>query len=537
MNDAAQTYIIGLDYGSESARGVLLDASTGEQLDVCVETYPHGVMTTALADGTPLPRAWALQDAADYVGVAEVILTKLGRDRVIESIGVGFTASSPMPATARGEPLSALYPKEPHAYVKMWKHRSAQPHADRINRMGGAFLDNFGGKVSGEWLLAKAAQLADEAPALWSETDKFIEAGDWLVWRLTERESRSLGFAAYKAQYSEEASYPEGIVPGLVERLGKPLRIGSAAGSLSPRWRALTGIQGRAVVAVAVIDSHAILPAIGAVSTGCLVGALGTSAVYLLLSDAFRPLPPGIEGVAVDGSVRDLWCYEAGQAGFGDVLAWFVQTFPRGADLGESFRAYNEEAAKLPAGAGRLLALDWWSGNRVPYADADLSGLLLGLSMSTTAVDIYHALIESLGFGMRTVHELFEAGGLPMERIILTSGLAQGNPLLVQTIADVLGRAVEVPNLKNPTAVGAAIHGAIAAQLIDGYPEGARRYGARTFATFSPNAESHAVYEQLYRLYRELGGSPATRKMMHVLNGIDVPTQPSHPARKQQTLA
>jgi L-ribulokinase len=494
-------------------------------------------MTRALPDGTPLPRAWALQDAADYTQVAEAILAKLGRGRVIESIGVGFTASSPMPATIRGEPLSDLYPHEPHAYVKMWKHRSAQPYADRINRMGGAFLDNFGGKVSGEWLLAKAAQLAEEAPALWSKTAQFIEAGDWLVWRLTNQESRSLGFAAYKAQYSHEESYPVGIVPGLVERLGKPLRIGSAAGSLSARWRTLTGIQGPAVVAVAVIDSHAILPAIGAVSTGCLVGALGTSAVYLLLSDAFRPLPPGIEGVARDGSVRDLWCYEAGQAGFGDILAWFVKTFQRGPDLGESFRYYNEEAAKLPAGAGRLLALDWWSGNRVPYADADLSGLLLGLTMATTAVDIYRALLESLGFGMRLVHELFEAGGLPMDRIILTSGLAQGNPVLVQTIADILGRPVEVPTLSNPTAVGAAIHGAVAAQLIDDYPEGARRYGARASSTFSPNAGSRAVYEKLYRLYRDFGGSAATRDLMHQLNEIDSSVRSDQPVEKAQSVA
>ena len=516
---------------------MLIDAVTGEQLEACVRDYPHGVMTTALADGTPLPRAWALQDAADYTEVAEVILAKLGRGRVIESIGVAFTASSPIPASVGGEPLSARHPGEPHAYVKMWKHRSAQPHADAINRAGGAFLDNFGGRVSGEWLLAKAAQLAEEAPTLWAETGRFIEAGDWLVWQLSGQEARSLGFAAYKAQYSEAAGYPEGIVPGLAGRLAAPLRIGSPAGGLSPRWRALTGIEGRAIVAVAAINSHAILPAIGAVSTGCLVGALGTSAVYLLLSDCFHPLPPGIEGVAVDGSVRDLWCYEAGQAGFGDILAWFVRTFPRGADIAESFRHYNEAAARLPAGSGRLLALDWWSGNRVPHADSDLSGLLIGLSMATTAPEIYRALIESLGFGMRTVHDLFAAGGLPMERVILTSGLARSNPLLVQTIADILGRPVEVPNLANPTAVGAAIHGAVAAGLVDGYPQGARRFGARTVSTVSPDAANSATYRKLYPLYRDLGGSRATRDVMHVLNAIDAPEAPRQPLRKEQTVA
>lgn len=532
MIGAKQTYIIGLDYGTESARGVLVDALTGEQIDACVQPYPHGVMTKALPDGTPLPRNWALQNAADYTQVARLILTQLGGDRVIEGIGVDFTASSPMPASGRGEPLSDLFPDEPHAYVKLWKHRSAQPFADAINRAGGAYLENFGGKVSGEWLLAKAAQLADEAPALWAKTEKFIEAGDWLVWQLTGQEARSLGFAAYKAQYAGEDGYPEGIVPGLGERLSKPLSVGAPAGNLSAEWRAQTGITGPAIIAVAVIDSHAALPAIGAVSTGCLVGALGTSAVYLLLSDTYCPLPPGIEGVAFDGSVRDLWCYEAGQAGFGDILAWFAKAFPHGADLGESFRYYNEAAAKLHAGAGHLVALDWWSGNRVPLADSALSGLLVGLTMETTAVDIYRALLESLGFGMRSVHELFAAGGLPMDRVILTSGLAQSNPLLVQTIADIIGLPVEVPALANPTAVGAAIHGAVAAQLVDGYAEGARRYGARTSASFKPVAASHAVYQTLYRLYRDLAGSVPTRDVMHALDEIDVQKQAGQPDRE-----
>jgi L-ribulokinase len=182
--------------------------------------------------------------------------------------------------------------------------RAAQPYAETINRRGGALLRNFGGKVSGEWMLAKAAEIAHEAPAVWARTGRFIESGDWMVWPLTGRETRSLGFAAYKAQYDPDTGYPRDIVPGLVERLATPRPIGSAAGGLSDAWRKRTGIEGRAVVAVAVIDSHAVLPAIGAVTTGCLVGALGTSAVYLFLSEHHRALPAGIEGVAKDTTRR-----------------------------------------------------------------------------------------------------------------------------------------------------------------------------------------------------------------------------------------
>jgi L-ribulokinase len=520
MDGVAVTYLIGLDYGTESARGVLIDTATGDQVDSRTHKYRHGVMDQCLPDGTPLPRAWALQNATDFTEAAEDILSALGRGRVIESIGVDFTASSPMPAVLDGMPLSEIHPNEPHAYVKLWKHGAAHSYAEEINGKGGAFLDNFGGKVSAEWLLAKAAQIADEAPSVWADTGRFIEAGDWLVWQLTGVEVRSLGFAVYKAQYDEKSGYPADIVPGLGERLAVPHPIGSPAGGLSDAWRTRTGIDGPAVVAVAAIDSHAVLPAVGGVTNGCFVGALGTSAVYLFLSENFRPLPWGIEGVAKDGSVRGFWCYEAGQSGFGDMLAWFVGTFPRGTDAAESFRIYNREAADLEPGESHLVALDWWSGNRVPLADTGLSGLLLGLTTRTTAGEIYRSLIESLCFGARTVIDLFEEGGLAIDNVILTSGLALNNPLLVQIMADVLGRSVEVPQIENATAVGAAIHGAVAGGIVPDYGEGAARFGARDFRCYRPRAETAAVYNALYRNYRALCADETARNAMHELNRI-----------------
>lgn len=512
-------YLIGLDYGTESARGVLVDVESGKQVASHAVPYRHGVMTR-LPEGPALPPLWALQNADDYIEAAQAILSALGRDRQVEGIGLGFTASSPLPATAEGVPLSRLHPQEPHAYVKLWKHGAAQAQAEAINARGGAFLDNFGGKLSAEWLLAKAAQLAQEAPRLWQETGRFIEAGDWLVWQLTGRETRSLGFAAYKAQYADGAGYPDGIVEGLADRLRPPRRAGSSAGGLSAAWRERTGIRGQAAVAVAVIDSHVVLPAVGGVSDGCLVGALGTSAVYLMLGREFRPLPQGIEGVAFDGSMRDLWCYESGQAGFGDTLAWFVKTFPRAADAAENFRLYNEEAAGLAPGANHLLALDWWSGNRVPLADSGLSGLLLGLTTGTTAAGIYRALLESLAYGARSIQDLFIAGGFPIDRLILSSGLARNNPLLVQIMADVFARAVEVPEIDNPTAVGAAIHGAIAAGVVADYPDGGARFGARAFRTYRPDARAASVYADLYRSYAALAGDASLRTAMHALNRI-----------------
>jgi L-ribulokinase len=293
----SETFVIGLDFGSESARGTLIEASTGRQAAYHVHAYRHGIMTEALPGGRRLPAGFALQAAADYLEAAKIILTAIGAARNVAGIGVDFTASSPMPALADGRAMSEVTPDDPHAYVKLWKHAAAQPYAEAINA-GGSYLANFGGKVSGEWLLAKAAQIAAEAPDVWRRCDKFIEAGDWLVWRLTGREARSLDFAAYKAQYESHAGYPDGIAPGLAEKLSEPEPVGSAAGPLSNEWRERTGVRGEAVVAVAVIDSHVVLPAVGAYGPGVLVGALGTSAAYLLLDDQDRPMPPAIEGRA-----------------------------------------------------------------------------------------------------------------------------------------------------------------------------------------------------------------------------------------------
>ena len=511
------TFAIGLDFGSESARGVLIDIESGEQLLSCTHHYRHGIMTKSLASGHPLPNGWALQDAEDYLEATEIILDKLGRDRDIASIGLGFTASTPLPTSAEGLPLSQRYPDEPHAYVKLWKHSAAQPYADNINLQGGDFLTNFGGKVSGEWLLAKAAQIAHEAPHIWANTDRYIEAGDWLVWQLTDKEVRSLDFAAYKAQYTDEGGYPEQVLDGLGSRLDTPYPAGTAAGSVSEQWRQRTGIRGRAIVAVAIIDSHVVLPAVGRMMPHTLVAALGTSAAYMFLDESGKPLPAGIEGMAKGGALPGIWCYEAGQSGFGDILAWFVRNFPRGIDMEESFRLYNQAAQERVPGQNRLLVLDWWSGNRVPFADKYLSGLIAGLTLNSTSTDIYRALMEALCFGARSILDSLREGGLVVEHIFLTSGLSQRNPLLMQMMADVLGYRVTIPDIQNATAVGAAIHGVVAAGVVANFDEGSERFGARKFDYFYPSPASTKAYESLYRHYRELMGNQAVHRTMHFL--------------------
>ncbi len=513
-------FLIGLDYGTQSARGVLVDAESGAVVASHTHAYRHGTLSAALPDGTPLAPGWALQCATDYTEAAEAILGRLGRGRQVHGIGLGFTASSPLPARADGTPLSTLHPGAPHAYVKLWKHQAAQPWAERINARGGEFLRPVGGKLSAEWLIAKAAQMADESPALWQQAERFIEGGDWLVRQFTGEEARSLGFAAYKAQYLPGRGYPQGLVEGLEERLGPPLPIGSRAGRLNADWRARTGIEGEAAVAVAVIDSHVVMPAAGATSAGTLVGALGTSAAFMLLDDVERPLPSGIEGVARDGVLPGFWCYEAGQAGFGDMLEWQLRGLLQHTDLDRGFAHFNAQAAELRPGQNHLLALDWWNGCRVPLGDASLSGLLVGMNLQTTAVDVYRALLEALCFGTRRIVDCFTAGGAPVERILLTSGLSRNNPLLMQLMADVLGRRLQVPLIDHATAVGAAIHGAVAAGVVRDFAEGAQRYGAKSFVDYRPDPEAHAVYEGLYRQYVGLADNAGLRRAMHALDSF-----------------
>lgn len=513
----SEQYLIGLDYGTESARGVLVNVNTGQIEDSHTHIYRHGVMSSSLPNGTALPPFWALQDATDYIEAAGIILAAIGRGRLVRGIGLGFTASSPLPAHADGTPLSCDYPNEPHAYVKLWKHGASQAWADRISAGGGSFLDDVGGKLSANSLLARAAEMADEAPALWTKTDHFIEAADWLVWQLTARETRSEAFAVYKANYKIGVGYPDHVVPDLLAKLGEPQAIGTAAGALSPEWRARTGITGEAVVAVPIIDSHMVMPSAGAVEPGTLLGALGTSAVFLLLTDQVCPLPVGIEGVAHGCVLPGLWCFEAGQAGFGDVLGWFVRNFPRGNTVTESFAFYNEAARALKAGDGRIVALDWWNGNRVPYADILLTGMFVGMTQQTTGVHLYRALLESLCFGARSIMHCLQAGGAPVKRVVLTSGLSLANPFLMQLMADILGCAVQVPLKEQLTAVGGAIHAAVASGVVADYDEGARRYGADKIITYRPDLEAKPIYDVLYGIYHDLGAEPTNRQAMQRL--------------------
>lgn len=536
-------FAAGLDFGTESARLVLVDLETGREAATVVYPYPHGVLTRALPDGTPLGPDWALQHPGDYLAAAEHLLHQAAGTagpEAIVGIGLDCTASTVMPAKQDGTPLCLLaeYAPNPHAWVKLWKHHAAQRQADRLNAMRPQFLDLYGGRTSSEWLHAKSLQILEEAPEVFAAADRIIEAGDWIIWQLTGREMRSVCQAGFKAHWQPERGYPPASLlaglhpafPKLLDKLGSPQTVGTRAGGLTAAWADRTGLAPGLPVAVAMIDAHAAVPGLGARQPGTLVMVMGTSTCHLLLS-RHKVAIPGISGVVGDSVVPGLYCYEAGQAATGDALDWWVRTLSWAGDGAGSERSsealfdrLGREAAELPPGAGGLIALDWWNGSRTPLVNADLSAVVAGLTVGTTPAQVYRAIVEATAYGTRQVIEVFESGHRiePVTELRVCGGLSRSG-VLMQIYADVTGKTLRAATTPHASARGAAVYGALAAGRAGGgydAPEEAlARMGVRDFTEYRPDPASHSRYATFFALYRELhrhfgeGGTALMRRL------------------------
>lgn len=530
---------IGLDFGTESARAVLVDTGTGRVISTATAPYAHGVLDRALPDGgAHLGPDWALQHPGDWLAAAEALLRAMAAaadPAEIAAIGIDFTSCTVLPAAADGTPLCLLadFAREPHAWPKLWKHHAAQPYADRINARaaepGGEFLAYYGGKTSSEWMWAKGWQVLAEAPAgLVRAAARWIEGGDWLVWQLTGSEVRSVAQAGYKAHWQKDAGYPrrefwQGLdpaLPGLLDRLGAaPRPLGTQAGGLASAWASRTGLRAGTPVAVAAIDAHAAVPALGVHDVGQLVMIMGTSTCHMLVDTRRLPVR-GISGVVADGILPGLFGYEAGQASVGDIFLWFVRTaVPARYGEREAFERLGDEAARLEPGGSGLLALDWWNGCRTPLVDGELSGALVGLTLTTGPPEIYRALLEATAYGTRRVIETFEGGGVPIAGVHACGGLAERNPLLLQITADVTGRPIAAARVPDASAVGAAIYAAAAAEGAHDMSDVIRRMGSTERVVYRPKKAARRVYEDLYADYLELarhfgeGGSAVMRRL------------------------
>ena len=505
-------YVVGVDFGTLSARALVVRVSDGTELGTAVHDYAHGVIDRELA-GRNLPPDWALQDPRDYLEALGTAVPAAVRDAGVNpaqviGIGTDFTASTCLPATRDGTPLCQLpgLGTRPHAYPKLWKHHAAQPHADRINQLARdqdqPWLNRYGGKISAEWQFAKALQLLDEDPDLYARADRWIEAADWIVWQLTGRETRNACTAGYKGIYQDKA-YPSeqfladldpGFATFATDKLEHPISpLGAKAGELTAQAAELTGLPAGIAVAVGNVDAHVTVPACGTVQPGTLVAIMGTSTCHVMNGGTLAEVP-GMCGVVDGGIAAGLWGYEAGQSAVGDIFAWFTRL------TGRTHEELTAEAATLEPS---LVALDWFGGNRSVLVDASLSGVIAGLTLATTPAEIYRALLESTAYGTRKIIDTFTASGLPVSELVVAGGLVQ-NDLLMRIYADVTRRPLSVITSAQAPALGSAMHAAVAAGAYPDITAAAAVMGRRTRDAYLPAPARAAAYDELYAQYVKL---------------------------------
>ncbi|MFF2093237.1 ribulokinase [Paenibacillus sp. NPDC058174] len=532
----SRKYAIGIDFGTQSGRAVLVDLFNGEELAEHVTPYRHLVIDEQLpVSGIKLEQDWALQHPMDYMEVLERSVPEVVKQSGVAAehvigIGVDFTACTIMPIDAAGVPLCLLdaYQANPHSWVKLWKHHAAQPEANLVNRIaaerGERFLERHGGKVSSEWMIAKVWQVLNEAPDIYEQADQFVEAADWVIGQMTGHIVRNSCTAGYKANWHKQEGYPsreffaalDGRLADVADTKlrGEVLPLGSKAGELTAEQAGRMGLMPGTAIAVGIIDAHAAVPGIGVVTPGKLVMAMGTSICHLLLGTEEK-LVEGMCGVVEDGIIPGYFGYEAGQAAVGDIFEWYVEeALPayvrdEAERQGESVHAYLERhASLLKAGQSGLLALDWWNGNRSVLVDTDLTGMIIGLTLSSKPWEIYRSLLEATAFGTRKIVEAFHGSGIEIHELYACGGLPQKNRLLMQIYADVTNREIKVAASKQTTAIGAAMFGAVAAGAerggYDSIVDAAERMARVQEETYKPIPSNVAVYDKLYAEYNAL---------------------------------
>jgi L-ribulokinase len=527
--DGDGVFVVGVDFGTLSARALVVRVSDGTEAGTAVSEYPHGAIDRALDGHGELPPDWALQDPADWTRALGEAVPAAVRDAGIDparviGIATDFTASTCMPVLADGTPLCQLpgLAARPHAYPKLWKHHAAQAHADRINAVaherGEKWINRYGGKISSEWQFAKALQLLDEDQEMYDRADRWIEAADWIVWQLCGAETRNACTAGYKGIY-QDGSYPSreyltALDPRFAsfaeDKLAHPISaLGTRAGELTASAARLTGLPEGIAVAIGNVDAHVTMPAAGPVAAGKMVAIMGTSTCHVMNGAELAEVP-GMCGAVDGGITAGLWGYEAGQSGVGDIFAWFTANGVPGEFAEEARRRgvslpqlLDAKAGALPAGGHGLIALDWEGGNRSVLVDGRLSGVIVGLTLATTAPEIYRALLESTAFGTRKIVETFDAAGVPVTEFVVAGGLIKSAPLM-QIYADVLRRPLSVIGSDLGGALGSAIHAAVAAGAYPDVPAAAEAMGRVRQDVYRPDPARADVYDELYAEYVRL---------------------------------
>jgi L-ribulokinase len=520
--------------------------SDGAEIATSVYEYPHAVIEEFLpTSSAKLPPDWALQVPADYVDVLKNTVPAVLKESGISpenviGITTDFTACTALPVKSDGTPLCEIseFSKNPHAFVKLWKHHSAQPHADRINEAAHArkepWISRYGGKISSEWEFAKALQVLEEAPEVYEAMDKWVEAADWIIWQLCGKYVRNICTAGYKGIY-QDGKYPSkeylaALNPKFENFISEKLeheigQLGAIAGTLTAEAAKWTGLKEGIAVAVGNVDAHVTAAAANAVNPGQMVAIMGTSTCHVMVSEKFAEVP-GMCGVVDGGIIAGSLGYEAGQSGVGDIFGWFANNYApaeytkAAAAKGLDIHSYLSELANAqPVGAHGLVALDWQSGNRSTLVDHQLSGLIMGLTLSTKPEEIYRAIVESTAYGARKIVQTFNESGVPVKEFIAAGGLIK-NGFVMQIYADVLNMPITIIKSAQGPALGSAIHAAVAAGAYKNVQTAADAMGGVAQERYQPNPANAQVYNELYELYNQLYESFGHNGAMHSLRAI-----------------
>ena len=526
LSDMSSHIALGLDFGTESVRALLVDLR-GRERAVSVVKYRHGQILDALPNtGEKLPSDFALQHPQDWLDSAtravRVVLREAGaRPEDVAGIGVDFTSCTMLPALADGTPLclTERWRKEKFAWPKLWKHHGAKTQTARLNELARRrkepWLARYGGIVGLEWFFPKMLETLECAPRVFDATEVWLEAGDWFVWQLVGGPAselpRSTCQAGYKGLWSREEGFPpcsffKALHPKLEKVVadkmpGRFLAPGEAAGGLTAAVAKKFGLREGTPVSAAIIDAHAGVPGAGASEPDTLVMVMGTSSCHMLNSRSGR-LVPGIAGVVRDGILPGFFGYETGQAAVGDAFEWTRRLL--GA---RDFTELTKRAATLAPGADGVRCVDWFNGCRTPLMDGSLAGAFTGLTLNHGPEHVFRAVLEASACGLRWIVDTLREGGVPVKRFVATGGLPHHNPLFLQICADVLGERIAVPAAKQGPALGAAILGALAAGEFRDAPAAIRAMAQPKNAKprlVLPQPTASKAYARNYADYRAL---------------------------------
>lgn len=515
-------YTIGIDFGTLSARAVLLCLDSGKTVSSYTASYPHGVMDSVLPCGKKLPPDFALQHPDDYVFalrecIVGVLKSANAENSDVQAVCIDFTSCTILPHLSDGTPICNVdaFKSDPHAYVKLWKHHGAKKEAEDLERVarerGEEWLKYYNNTVSSESFFAKVLETHRNSPSVYNTAERFTEAGDWLSFLLTGVYTHSISFAGFKAFWSKEAGYPseqyfEAVQPSfkdVVKTKLKPNTVGACecVGTVCERGAELSGLAVGTKVVTPMIDAHVPLISLGITKPNTLMMVLGTSGCYIV-NDIDRKEISGIYGSCSNAVIPNLCTYEAPLACFGDQLDWFIKNILKDDTL--THNTLTEKASQLKIGESGLVALNWFNGNRCPLSNFNLSGTILGITLTTREQEIYRALLEGACFATAIIIENYINSGVRIDNIIATGGIPQKNPFFIGMLADVLGMPITVTSAPESAAHSCAIAASVVAGRFASLDAACAELSAPAQKEYLPDFDNHKQYQKLLDIYKTL---------------------------------